>query len=72
MLSDFVAAGQIVEIQAVNPMPEEGAEGKQEETGDSGESIPDEGFRCAFRGSAGDHDAYRKGKSGTSAGGRGV
>ena len=37
MLSDFVAAGQIVEIQAVNPMPEEGAEGKQEETGDSGE-----------------------------------
>lgn len=37
MLSDFVAAGQIVEIQAVNPMPEEGAEERQEETVESGE-----------------------------------
>ena len=37
MLSDFVAAGQIVEIQAVNPIPEEGAEEKQEETAGGGE-----------------------------------
>lgn len=37
MLSDFVTAGQIVEIQAVSPMPEEGEEEKQAEALEGGE-----------------------------------
>lgn len=37
MLSDFVAAGQIVEIQAVNPVPEEGEEEKQAQLLEGGE-----------------------------------